>query len=100
MGCDSRIKFSEFLSFDTRFPVILKRKYSVTKLSVKHCHELGGHCCTNHAIAPMWKNTGLYLEEIRERVNECSECRRLQARTAKQIMADDTQPFIHGQDGG
>ena len=41
--CDGRLKFADFLPYDTRFPIILPRGHWVTKLIVKHYHERGNH---------------------------------------------------------
>ncbi|MEW8544200.1 MAG: hypothetical protein AB2693_11760, partial [Candidatus Thiodiazotropha sp.] len=52
MRSDGRLKYAEFLSFDVRFPIILPRKSSVTKLIVKEYHEKGKHVSgTNHTLA-------------------------------------------------
>ncbi|PFX16015.1 hypothetical protein AWC38_SpisGene19739 [Stylophora pistillata] len=40
---DGRLKFTGFLPYDTRFPIILPRGHWVTKLFVKHYHERGNH---------------------------------------------------------
>ena len=41
--CDGRLKFADFLPYDTRFPIILPRGHWVTKLIVKNYHERGNH---------------------------------------------------------
>ena len=43
--CDGRLKFADFLPYDTRFPIILPRGHWVTKLIVKNInyHERGNH---------------------------------------------------------
>ena len=41
--CDGRLRFAEFLPYDTRFPIILPRGSWTTKLIVKHFHEAGHH---------------------------------------------------------
>ena len=43
MRSDGRLKYAEFLPYDVRYPIILPRKDWVTKLIVKHYHELGNH---------------------------------------------------------
>ena len=62
--CDGRLKFADFLPYDTRFPIILPRGQWVTKLIVKNYHERGSHEC-----------------------NECNECKRRRSKSARQIMA-------------
>ena len=41
--CDGRLKFAEFLPYDTRSPIILPRGHWVTKLIVKNYHERANH---------------------------------------------------------
>ena len=41
--CDGRLKFADFLPYDTRFPILLPRGHWVTKLIVKNYHERGNH---------------------------------------------------------
>ena len=89
MRCDSRLKYAEFLSHDTRFRIILSRRHQVTKLIVKYFHEEGNHASgTNQTLAVL--STGFWIiygrEEIREWEKECNECRRRKAKAAKQIM--------------
>jgi len=43
MRSDGRLTYAEFLPYDVRYPIILPRKHWVTKLIVKHHHELGNH---------------------------------------------------------
>ena len=45
--CDGRLQYTQFLSFDVRFPIILPHGHWITKLIVKQHHELG-----NHALEP------------------------------------------------
>lgn len=86
---DSRLKYAEFISYDTRYPIILPRKNWITKLIVKFHHEEGNHTGTNHILASLssqfWIISG--REEIREWEKECSVCRRRKASAANQIMA-------------
>ena len=89
MRYDTRLKYADFLSYDTRFPVLLPRKHRVTKLIVKHYHELGDHYGTNQTLAALSSGSWIISarEEIREWENECSGCRRIKARASQQIMA-------------
>ena len=43
MRSDGCLKYAEFLPYDVRYPIILPRKNWVTKLIVKHYHEMGNH---------------------------------------------------------
>lgn len=90
MRCEGRLKHAEFLPYSVRFPVILPRKNWVTKLIVKHYHELGKHVSgTNQTLAAVsaryWIISG--REEIREWEKECAKCRKLKAKAAVQLMA-------------
>ena len=88
--CDGRLRFAEFLPYNTRFPIILPRGSWTTKLIVKHFHEAGHHVSgTNHILANL--STKYWIpaarEEIRQWENECNECKRRKARVAQQIVA-------------
>ncbi|XP_064645117.1 uncharacterized protein LOC135498663 [Lineus longissimus] len=88
--CNGRLKHAEFLSFDTRHPVILPRKDHVTKLIVKSYHEQGGHITgVNQTLAALssrfWIVAG--REEIRDWERDCNECGRRKCKVATQIMA-------------
>ena len=41
--CDGRLKFAEFLPYDTKCPIILPHGHWVTKLIVKNYHERANH---------------------------------------------------------
>jgi len=87
---DGRLRYADYLPFDARYPVILPRKSWVTRLIVKSYHERSNHAVgTNHTLsllsARFWIMEG--REEIRDCERECCECRKRQAKAAKQIMA-------------
>ncbi len=90
MRSNGRLKYAEFLSYDVRYPVILPRRGWITKLIVKHFHELGNHASgTNQTLAALsaryWVISG--REVIREWEKECADCRRRKAKACKQVMA-------------
>ena len=90
MRCDGRLKHAEFLSYNVRHPILLPRKHCVTRLIVKHYHELGKHCSgTNQTLSALsarfWIIAG--REEIRDWERECAKCRLLKAKPTSQIMA-------------
>lgn len=90
MRSDGRLVYAKFLSYDVRFPVILPRRSWITKLIVKHCHEIGKHASgINQTLSALssryWIISG--REVIREWEKECAECRRRKAKACKQIMA-------------
>lgn len=48
------ILYAEFLPYDVRYPIILPRKNWVTKLIVKHHHEIGNHIAgTNQTLSSL-----------------------------------------------
>ena len=73
--CDGRLRYTEFLPFDVRFPIILPRGHWVTKLIVKQHHELGNHAAgTNYTLANLSARCWIVSarEEIREWENQCN----------------------------
>ena len=90
LRADGRLSYAEFLSLDLRFPIILPRGHWVTKLIVKHFHELGKHITgTNHTLSNLSSKYWIVAprEEIREWEQQCNECKRRQAKVATQVMA-------------
>lgn len=90
LRCDGRLCYAEFLPYDIRFPIILPRGSWITKLIVKHYHELGKHVIgTNHTLANL--STKFWIiaarEEIRAWEADCNECKRRRAKAACQVMA-------------
>ena len=88
--CDGRLKFADFLSYDTRFPIILPRGHWVTKLIVKNYHERGNHAAgVNFTLCQLSERFWIIAarEEIREWDRECNECKRRRSKAACQIMA-------------
>ena len=87
---DGRLKYAEFLPYNTRYPIILSRKSWVTKLIIKHHHELGGHSTgTNQTLSFLSSKYWILAarEAIIEWERECGVCKRKTARNALQIMA-------------
>ena len=87
---NTRLQHAEYLSYDTKYPVILPRKEWVTKMIVKWYHEKANHAAgTSHTLSLLssrfWILQG--REEIREWEKECNRCRKMKAKTAGQIMA-------------
>ena len=90
LRCDGRLCNVEFLPYEVRFPVILPRGSWVTKLIVKHYHEVGQHVLgTNHTLANLSNEYWIEAarEEIRTWEKECNECKRRRAKAASQVMA-------------
>ena len=92
-GCirsDGRLRFAEFLPYDTRYPLILPRGHCVTKLIVRHYHELSSHSAgTNFIMSQVSQKYWIIAarEEIREWEGECNMCKRRKNKVASQIMA-------------
>ena len=90
LRCDGRLGYAELLPYDVRFPIILPSGCWMTKLIVKHYHEIGRHITgTNHTLGNL--STKFWIvadrEEIREWENECNECKKRRAKAARQVMA-------------
>ena len=90
MRSDGRLKYAEFLPYNTRYPIILPRKSWVTKLIIKHHHELGNHSTgTNQTLSSL--STKYWILAAREAIieweRECRMCKRRTTKTASQIMA-------------
>ena len=66
---DGRLTYAEFLSYDVRYPIILPRKNWVTKLIIKHYHELGNRIAgTNQILASL--STKFWIIAAREAILE------------------------------
>ena len=66
---DGRLTYTEFLPYDVRYPIILPRKNWVTKLIIKHYHELGNHIAgTNQTLASL--STRFWIIAAREAILE------------------------------
>ena len=88
--CDSRLQYAEFLPCDVRYPIILPRRNHITKLIVKHYHEVGNHTAeTNQILAALSERFWIVAvqEEILGWEKECAACKRRKAKSAKQVMA-------------
>lgn len=105
LRCNSRLKYAEHMSYDTRFPVILPRKSYVTKLIVRNYHENGNHSGTNQILASLSAQYWIIAarEEIRDVDRDFALCRIRKAKPAEQIMAPlpdfrvgtSLRPFTH-----
>ena len=88
--CDGRLRFAEFLPYDTRCPIILPRGHCVTKLIVKNYHERANHAAgVNFILCQLSERFWIIAarEEIREWDHECNECKKRRNKPACQIMA-------------
>ncbi len=89
MRSDSRLKYSEFLPYDTQYPVLLPRKSPVTELIVKDAHEKNNHSRTNQTLSDLSVKYWIVAarEQIRDWENKSSECKRRKGHPKDQIMA-------------
>ncbi|XP_052218275.1 uncharacterized protein LOC127835894 [Dreissena polymorpha] len=89
MRSDSRLKYFEFLPYDTKYPVLLPRKSPVTELIVKDAHEKNNHSGTNQTLSDLSVKYWIVAarEQIRDWENKCSECKRRKGHPKDQIMA-------------
>ena len=90
MRVNGRLKNAEFLSYNTRYPIILSRKNWITKLIVKQQHLNDNHIAeTNQALASLSSRYWLLQgrEEIREWERECNQCKKNKAKQGIRIMA-------------
>ena len=86
---DSRLRYTEYLPYDVRFPVILPRGHWVTMLIVKYYHELSNHTAgTNFVLSQISQRYWIVAarEEIRNWEKQCNECKKRKTKTASQIM--------------
>ena len=87
---DGQLTYAEFLSYDVRYPIILPRKNWITKLIIKHHHELGNH---NAGTNQTWSSlsTRFWIIAAREAIleweKECAMCQKRKAKVAQRIMA-------------
>ena len=105
LRCNSRLRYAEHMSYDTRFPVILPRKSYVTKLIVRNYHEIGNHGGTNQILASLSAQYWIIAarEEIRDVERDCAICRIRKAKPGEQVMAQlpdfrvvsSLRPFTH-----
>ena len=89
MRCSGRLKFAESLPYDVRFPIILPTVQWVTRLIVKHFHEMANHSAgTNFVLSQLSGRFWIVAacEDIRARENECNEFKRRRNKPATQIM--------------
>ena len=87
---DGQLTYAEFLLYDVWYSIILHRKNCVTKLIVKHSHELRNHVTDTNQILASLSTRFLIIaarEAILEWEKECAMCHKRKAKIAQQIMA-------------
>ena len=87
---EGRLMFAEYLPYDVRYPILLPRGHHVTKLIVKHYHEMSNHAAgTNFVLSQISQRFWIIAarEEIRSWEKECNQCRKMKLGLANQVMA-------------
>lgn len=87
---EGRLMFAEYLPHDVKFPIILPRGHHVTKLIVKHYHDMANHSAgTNFILSQVSQRFWVIAarEEIRSWEKECNECKKRKTKLANQVMA-------------
>ena len=94
MRVTARLKYSEYLPYDARFPIILPRGMWVSKLILRSYHIKDGHAArTNHTLANLSQRFWLMhgREEIRQIEKESNTCKIRKAKATGQSMAPPPQ---------
>ena len=76
---NTRLRYSEDLSEEVKYPIILPKRHPVTKLIVKHHHESEGHRMgVNFTLNPLRERYHVVhgREMVKRTVKDCSECKR------------------------
>ena len=78
------------INTDVMHPVILPKKHHVVKLITKHYHHLSWHLGLEHTLSLIRQRYWIISARstVRSILNECFSCRKRQAPTAQQKMAD------------
>lgn len=88
---NTRLRYSDDLPEETKFPIILPKNHIVTKLIVKYHHEREGHemgvnFTLNHLREKYFVIQG--RQQVKKCIKECAECnRRFRGCPAQQQMA-------------
>jgi hypothetical protein len=87
--CDGRLRYAEYLAWETRYPIILPKDHKVTSLIIKDSHERNHHAGTNHVLADLSSQYWIVSarEAIRKFERACMTCKRNKAMPGRQIMA-------------
>lgn len=93
---NTRLRRSDDLAADTKFPIILPKKHHVTQLIVKYHHEMESHEMESHEMGVNYTLNHLRAryhvihsrQEVKACIHNCFECkRRFRLHPAKQQMA-------------
>ena len=81
---NTRLQYAEYLPYDSRYFVILSSKTLVKSYHEKGSHDAGTIYTLSVLSARFWLLQE--REEIREWERKCNKCRKMKAKSAKQIM--------------
>ena len=91
LRANARLRQSDNLAEETKFPIILPKKHPVTRLIVKYHHEIEGHeMGVNYTLNHLRKKYHVIhsRQEVKACIRNCYECkRRFRLHPAKQQMA-------------
>ena len=90
LRANTRLENAKFLSFDTKYPIILPKGHRVTELIIKEYHENGNHTRgTNATLSDISSKYWIISarEEIRKWESSCNKCKKTHAKPKTQIMA-------------
>ena len=86
LRANTRLRRSDDLTTDTKFPIILPKKHHVTQLIVKYHHKMGVNYTLNHLREKC--HVIHSRQEVKACIKNCFECkRRFRLNPAKQQMA-------------
>ena len=84
---DSRMRFTEYLPYDARFPIILPKGHWVTRLIVRYFHALANHSAgINFVLMQISQRYWIPTtrDEIKDCKNQCNECKKTPRKTRPQ----------------
>ena len=68
LQCDGRLRYAEFLPWETRYPIMLPRNHCVSRLIIKHAHEQSHHGGINQVLSEL--STQYWLISAREAIKK------------------------------
>ncbi|XP_047143903.1 uncharacterized protein LOC124817633 [Hydra vulgaris] len=86
----SRLQNAHYLPYDLKYPIILLRGHTITKLIVKHYHDEANHVMGTNQLLTKLSEQYLVIrggEEIRDAEAKCNKCKLKRCKPAQQLMA-------------
>ena len=89
LRCDGRLRYAEYLPWETRYPIILPKSHPVTQLIIKDAHERCQHGGTNQVLAELSSRFWIIAarEAIRIAENNCMVCKKNKCKPVHPMMA-------------